>query len=304
MHDANARGHAAALFTIVIWGTTFVSTKVLLDDFRPIEILFFRFALGLAALALAFPRRLRGTTPRQELTFAAAGFAGVCLYYLLENVALTFTLASNVGIILSVAPLFTALLSRALLPDGERLHARFFCGLAVAMAGVAIVSLNGASFSLNPRGDMLALSAAFAWAVYSVLTRKIASFGHPTALTTRRTFCYGLLFMLPFMGAFGFQPGIERFADPVNALNMLFLGLGASALCFVTWNFAVKALGAVKTSVYIYLNPVVTTVTSAIVLHEPVTWMTLFGIALTVVGLALSERRTARRTRSGTPDAG
>ena len=103
MEQNKVAGHVAALLTVTIWGTTFISTKVLLQDFQPVEILFFRFVIGLLALLAVYPRRLKGTTRRQELTFAAAGLCGVCLYYLLENIALTYTMASNVGVIISVA---------------------------------------------------------------------------------------------------------------------------------------------------------------------------------------------------------
>ena len=72
-------------------------------------------------------------------------------------------------------------------------------------------------------------------------------------------------------------------------LNLLYLGLGASALCFVTWNVAVKVLGAVRTSVYIYMVPVITVVTSVLVLKEPVTWVSVIGTVLAVSGLSLSE---------------
>ena len=82
-----------------------------------------------------------------------------------------------------------------------------------------------------------------------------------------------------------------RFADRTNLLNLLFLGLGASALCFVTWNSAVRLLGAVRTSVYIYLTPVITIVASVLILHEPFTWMTGVGTVLTLAGLVLSEGR-------------
>ncbi len=90
-------GHFASLLTILIWGTTFISTKILLQDFQPVEILFFRFVMGFLALLVVCPRRLKTENWKQELTFATAGLCGICLYYLLENVALTFTLASNVG---------------------------------------------------------------------------------------------------------------------------------------------------------------------------------------------------------------
>ena len=289
MENSKSVGHLAALFTIMIWGTTFISTKVLLTDFKPVEILFFRFVMGFAALFLVCPHRMKGVERRQELTFVLAGLCGICLYYLLENIALTYTMASNVGVIISVAPFFTAVLSRLFLKSEGKLRANFFIGFAVAMAGVALISFNGSRMELNPAGDLLAVLAAFVWACYSILTRKISSFGYPVILTTRRTFFYGILFMIPAVFLLDFQMGLERFADATHLLNILYLGLGASALCFVTWNLAVKVLGAVKTSVYIYMVPVITVVTSVLALKEPVTWVLVTGTFLAVAGLFLSE---------------
>lgn len=284
-------GHGAALLTILIWGTTFISTKVLLTSFQPVEILFLRFVLGFLALCLIYPRRLQLGERRQELWFAAAGLCGVTLYYLLENIALTYTLASNVGVLVSVSPVFTALLSHFLLRR-EKLRPAFFAGLAVALAGVVLLSYNGSAvLKLDPRGDVLALLAAAIWSAYSLITRHISSFGYPVVQTTRRIFAYGLVFMLPALLVFGFRPSLAAVPEPVNLLNLVYLGLGACALCFVTWNFAVGRLGAVKTSTYIYLVPVVTLATSALVLGEPVTPLSAVGAALTVAGLALSEHK-------------
>lgn len=289
MGSKKSVGHLAALFTIIIWGTTFISTKVLLVDFRPVEILFFRFVMGFAALFLVCPHRLKNVDRRQEMTFVLAGLCGICLYYLLENIALTYTMASNVGVIISVAPFFTAILSHLFMKSEGKLRANFFIGFVVAMAGVVLISFNGSKLELNPMGDILAVLAAFVWACYSILTRKISSYGYPVILTTRRTFFYGILFMIPALFLFDFEFGLERFADMTHLLNILYLGLGASALCFVTWNLAVKALGAVKTSVYIYMVPVITVVTSVLVLKEPVTWVSAVGTVLAVAGLFLSE---------------
>ena len=256
------KGHTAALVTILIWGTTFISTKVLLNDFQPVEILFFRFVLGFTALLIVRPRILKGTDLRQELAFAA--------------------------------PLFTAIMSQIFLAQEEKLKGRFFIGFAVSMAGIALISFNGSALELNPVGDVLALLAAFVWACYSVLTRKISEYGYDTILTTRRIFFYGILLMVPALFLFDFRFGPERFADPAALMNLLFLGLGASALCFVTWNSAVKYLGAVRTSVYIYMVPVITVVTSFLILHEPFTWMTAAGTVLTMAGLFLSQKKDRR----------
>ncbi|MCD8066533.1 MAG: DMT family transporter [Oscillospiraceae bacterium] len=288
MASKTAAGHLTAFLTIVIWGTTFISTKTLLTDFQPVEILLFRFVMGFFALLLISPHRLRGVTRRQELTFAAAGLCGICLYYLLENIALVYTLASNVGVIISVAPFFTAILSRLFLKGEGRLGAGFFVGFVAAMLGIALISFNGARLELNPKGDILALAAAFVWACYSILTKIISGYEYPIILTTRRTFFYGIIFMLPALALFDVSPDWAQLGNLTNALNIIYLGLGASALCFVTWNFAVKRLGAVRTSVYIYMIPVITTITSALILGEPVTPLSLLGTALTIAGLFLS----------------
>lgn len=214
-----ATGHLAVLITILIWGTTFISTKVLLVDFEPIEILFFRFVLGFLALLIVYPHRMRGTTKRQEIVFAAAGLCGVCLYYLLENIALTYTMASNVGVIISIAPFFTAMLTHMFTKE-EKPRGNFFIGFIVAMVGICLISFNGAKMQLNPIGDLLAVSAAFVWACYSVLTRKISGWGYHTIQTTRRVFAYGIIFMIPALFLFDCRIGAERFANPVFLGNL------------------------------------------------------------------------------------
>ena len=286
-HNRTAAGHLAAFVTILIWGTTFISTKVLLRTFSPVEILFIRFVMGYLALWLACPRSLRLTSARQEGLYAAAGFCGVTMYYLLENIALTYTLASNVGVIISIAPFFTAILGWMFL-GGERPRFRFFAGFLLAMAGISLISF-------NPTGDLLAVAAAVIWAVYSTLTKKISALGHGTVQSTRRTFFYGILFMVPALTFMDFYVTPAQFTDMKNILNLLFLGLGASALCFVTWNTGVKILGPVKTSVYIYMVPVITTLTSALILKEPVTIPAALGIIMTLAGLFLSEQKTTKK---------
>jgi drug/metabolite transporter (DMT)-like permease len=284
-------GHLYAIVTILVWGTTFISTKLLLESIRPIEILFLRFAIGLIVLCLVFPHRLIIKERKQEFYFAAAGLCGITLYYLLENIALTYTLASNVGVIISIAPFFTAIFAHLFL-DGEQLKPKFFVGFAVALTGVVLISYNGYdSLKLNPLGDVLAILAAIVWAAYSVLTKKISSFRHNTVQTTRRIFFYGLIFMIPALFIFDYNPNIPKLIEPINLMNILFLGLCASALCFVTWNSAVRILGAVKTSIYIYMVPVITVVTSIIILKEKVTGIAFVGIILTLAGLYLSEKR-------------
>lgn len=288
---AETRGHLAAFVTILIWGTTFISTKVLLRVFAPIEILLMRFVIGYAALWCVRPRRLKVADKKREWYFAAAGLCGITLYYLLENIALTLTLASNVGVIISIAPFFTAVFAWLFLHD-RRPGIRFILGFLMAMAGIVLLSFGKeAGLQINPVGDLLGVAAAVIWAVYSILTKKISGYGYDTILATRRIFFYGLVFMVPISFSMGFHVEPGDLASGSVAMNLLFLGLGASALCFVTWNTAVRHLGSVKTSVYIYMVPVITAVTSALVLRENITITAVCGIVLALAGLLLSEKR-------------
>lgn len=297
MTNRQTTGHLLAAFTIMIWGTTFVSTKVLLNDFTPIEILVFRFIMGFIALMIVFPHKMQVKERKHELYFIAAGITGVTLYYLLENIALTYTYASNVGVIGSLAPIFTAVVAFIFLRE-EALRINFFFGFIVALVGIYFISFNGiAKFELNPLGDVLAILATLVWAFYSVITRKISKFGYHTIQMTRRIFFYGIIFMLPTVFFMDFRLGLERFTDPINLFNIIFLGLGASALCFVTWNFAVKVLGPIKTSIYIYLSPVITVVASMIILHEKLTLLAAIGMFLTLLGLFISDGRVLLLSR-------
>lgn len=293
--NKHTAGHLLALLTILIWGTTFISTKILLIDFTPVEILLFRFLIGYVVLFLIYPRVMRISTIREELLFMAAGLCGVTLYFLIENIALVFTLASNAGVIVSIAPFFTAVLAHFFLKD-EPLSRHFIVGFAIALTGIVIIAFHGSySLQLNPLGDLLAFVAPAVWAIYSVLMRKIGDLHYHTIGATRKVFFYGLLFMLPALFLFEFHLDMERLADLSNLSNLLFLGVGASALCFVTWNRAVSLLGAVKTSVYIYLVPVITLFASALLLHEPITWITMLGAVLTLLGSILSERKVRKQ---------
>lgn len=285
------QGHLSALFTIFIWGTTFISIKVLLGPFTPVEIMFFRMALAYVALLIVRPKFIKVTSLKEELMFAGAGLCGVTLYFIFQNIALSYTLASNVGVLVSVSPFVTAILSHFFLKD-ERLRVNFFIGFAISIVGIILIGFNGNFIlKLNPLGDVLAILAAVVWAFYSVLIRKISALQYNTILTTRRIFFYGLLFMLPVLNLFDFRLGLERFTSLPNVLHFVFLGVGASALCFVTWNYALSVLGAMKTSVYIYIIPVVTVIASALFLHETITLVALGGVLLILVGLFLSERK-------------
>lgn len=291
-------GHLSALSSAFFWGITFISTKILLRDLGPIEILYYRFLLAWLALWVICPKWLSFDCGRQEGLFALAGLCGVTLYFLLENIALMWTMASNVSVIVSISPFFTSLLAWKIMGDAKP-GINFYLGFLLAMAGICLISFNGRQFQINPAGDILAFLAAITWAFYSIITRKLALAGYGSLLTTRRIFFYGMLFITPLMALTPIKADFWTCLALQNLGNLLFLGLGASALCFVAWTFALSRIGATSASIYIYLVPVISIICAGMVLHEPMTPLAIAGCFLTVAGLLVSESRFLRMLLRG-----
>ena len=279
-------GWLFAAFTITVWGSTFISSKKLLGLYSPSQIMVTRFFLAYCALWLLRPRKL-ALTRKQELGFLLLGLFGCSLYFYTENTALTYTLASNVSIIVAAAPIFTAILAH--FAGEERFRRNTLWGFLVAFTGVVLVVCNGTFvLKLNPRGDLLALGAAARWAVYSVLVRKLGQ-GVDPILVTRRTLFWGILTALPMVLLEGKPYPTAPLLTPVIAGNFLFLGLVGSGLCYVLWNKAFRLLGVVATNNFIYLTPFVTIVTARLFLDEPISALALLGAVLITIGVVASQ---------------
>lgn len=284
------RYHFLAILTVIIWGTTFVSTKILINKgLTPVEILFYRFLLAYIGIWVFCPRKLLARSWKDELLFLGAGLCGGSLYFIAENTALGITLASNVSLIICTAPILTALLS-FLFNKGEHLKSHLIYGSLMALTGVGLVVFNGSFIlKINPLGDILTLLAALMWAFYCLILKKLGN-RYPTLFITRKVFFYGIITLLP---VFSYSPitfHTETFIQPVVFINLLFLGLIASLLCYIMWNTAVKELGVIRTTNYIYVVPLVTLLTSAIVINETITYIALIGSAFILSGVYVAEK--------------
>jgi len=291
--------HLWALFVMAVWATTFVSSKLLLrEGMLPLEIFFCRFLLAYLCLPLlSRGRKWRSLSWRDEAVFAVMGLMGGTLYFLAENTALIYDTASNVNILVSSTPMLTALLV-GLCYREERLNLRQTVGSLLAFAGMALVVLNGQLvLHLNPLGDILALTAAFTWAVYSLLVR-VMSVRYSVTFMTRKVFFWGLLTTLPMLALGPRGVTAEMLARPAVWGNLLFLGLVASALCYVSWNVIMKRLGTVKASYYIMLQPLITTLMGALVLGEPVSAMAVAGMVVLIAGLTMVQKRPKESIRA------
>ena len=304
-----------AAFCILVWGVSFICTKYLLHTFSSLEILILRFVTGYIAFCIISPKPLKTSGIKEELLFMGAGLCGITIYQFVENIAIYFTAANNVSIIVSTCPMFTAIIAAIFLHE-KTITKNFILGFVIAMTGIVLVTLNGSSeFSLSPKGDLLALGSAICWGFYSLFVSKINSLGHGNFASTRRIFFWALIFMIPlavyglvFGGkstSINFCPAenTARWSDWKNILNLVILGVFASSLAFVAWNKTCKALGTVKTTAAIYMVCVVTIIFSFIFLGEKISLAGLFGTFLTILGLFISEKKQNKNIKTQTSGA-
>lgn len=281
--------HSIAILTVIIWGTTFVSTKILIHTgLTPVEILLYRFVLAYICILTVAHRKLWANNPKDELLLFLSGLSGGSLYFIAENTALGITLASNVSLLICTAPIITAVLAGIFYK--EPLKKGILYGSLVALFGVGLVVFNGSVLlKVNPLGDFLTLIAATMWAFYCLILKRLSR-SYPTLFITRKVFFYGILSLVVYYMFFPLHIKPELLRMPVVYLNILFLGVVASMLCYIMWNTAVRVLGAAKTANYIYIVPLITLLTSAIFLSETITITSGLGALAIISGVYIAEK--------------
>lgn len=291
--------HLAAILCVTMWGVSFVSTKVLLDNgLGAVEIYIYRFLIAYLCILGISHKKFMSSTWREEIMFAMCGISAGSIYFIAENTALQYTLTTNVSLLTSLSPLLTALLA-GLIYRNERPTSGLLMGSAIAFVGVGCIVFNSSTnVEVRPLGDILSIAAAFSWAFYSLVLRRLSA-NYDVWFITRKTFFYGLITSLPFLA---FEPSLanplELLSNPQVVGNVMFLALGASLTAYILWSLSVKAMGAVKANNYIYFQSVVTLIASAIMLGEPVTLIGVTGCVLILVGLWLGDWLSRRQSMS------
>ena len=276
--------HIGAFITVAAWGTSFLSTKVLMTDggLTPVEVYIYRFILAyLILLAFTF-KKIRSQSWRDELTFLLCGICCGSLYFITENYALIFT------------TFIMALIFR------QRIQLGVLVGSVIAFGGAALIIFShGESLEFNPAGDLLALSSAMSWAIYSVAIKPLLP-RYNSMLITRKLFLYGVITALPFL-ILQKEPlhlsVIFNFSQPQMMLNLLFLVVFCSIVAYLLWNEMMKYLGPVVTNNYLYLQPLVTMVAAFLILHEQIYLLGYIGCALIIGGLVCTDKLKLGRDR-------
>lgn len=296
-HSA-ARSHRASTLSVhlllalcaVIWGATFVAIKILTEHFDAIEIVGLRFVIGLPLLyAVIRAQRIALAFDRRDAFPLAAGGAILLYHFLAQPYALQFTSATNTGWIITFSPLAIALLSFVFLR--ERIGPRVGGGIALAALGIALLVSRGDPQSLvelHNVGDWLILSTAFTWALYTIVTRDLARRRSPLAVT--------MIVFVPLLVV-----GVARLVTHTSVhtfaalrtsawISIVFLGtLGTLAQWF--WQLGVARIGAARAGVYVYLEPIASTVLGVACLGESYDSFAVIGSALVLAGVIVAHDR-------------
>lgn len=285
--------HLVAFATVAIWGCTFVSTKVLmLNGLSPAQIFTLRFLIAYVMMLAVYHSRLWADSWRDELKMMLLGISGGSLYFLSENEAMNFTSTTNTSLIVCSCPLFATLLVRLVYRSTTRISIMQLGGSLLAFAGMVIVVLNGRFvLHLSPLGDALAFTACLSWSVYSLLMKWVSA-KYGAAFITRKVFFYGVLTILPYYIFYPTLPPAAVLTKPVVVGNLAFLGCLASMICFLTWNWCISKLGAVKATNWVYFNPITTMIFASWVLGEKITPYFLAGATCILLGMFVADRST------------
>lgn len=285
--------HLVAFATVAIWGCTFVSTKVLmLNGLSPAQIFTLRFLIAYVMMLAVYHSRLWADSWRDELKMMLLGISGGSLYFLSENEAMNFTSTTNTSLIVCSCPLFATLLVRLVYRSTTRISMMQLGGSLLAFAGMVIVVLNGRFvLHLSPLGDALAFTACLSWSVYSLLMKWVSA-KYGAAFITRKVFFYGVLTILPYYIFYPTLPTAAMLTKPVVVGNLAFLGCLASMICFLTWNWCISKLGAVKATNWVYFNPITTMIFASWVLGEKITPYFLAGATCILLGMFVADCST------------
>lgn len=289
------QGHILALITIIIWGVTYIASTILLEDYNAVQVIVFRLIIAYAVLWAIKPNLNPPTSVKNELLFIVLALFGVVIYFLFENAALAVPDASpaNVSIIISFAPVATTI-GMSIVSKEEKLTLAKIIGFFVAIAGVVLVVFNGAIvLKINPKGDLLAIGAMISWALYSLVSPYLLKRFDNILLTRRCTF-YSLIPLAVITLIRDGLPNIEPLLNVRSGGSLLLLGILGSGLCYLWWNKAIKTIGVVITTNYLYLSPFVTMISAWLILGKDISVVGIIGAVLIIGGIVVSNKQSKK----------
>ncbi len=284
MNKNKSLGIPAVIFSVFVWGISFVSTKVILAELPPVTIAFIRQIVALVPLFILciLKRESLRIDKKEAIPFIFATFFGIVMYFVLENKGLTLTSASNASMLVSAIPIF-ALLAESIVSKKRLALSSFLCIIS-SILGVYFVVFEGGLPDFSSQsflGNILVFGAMISWIIYTFISDRLGKKYSSLKMTTLQTLVSIPLFLPFIMG----EIKAWKIPSQTSILNLLFLGIFCSALAYVFYLYGVKTLGPVLPSALLNLIPVVTIFTGMIFLNEKISLYQIAGTLLIIGSL-------------------
>lgn len=283
-----------AAFAVVVWGASFIATKLALREVSPVVVIWLRFGIGIVVLGwfVAQRRELALPAAKELGFFAFLGFLGITFHQWLQVTGLLTAQATTTAWIITTIPIFIAILGRFMLR--EKLGWDRIGGIVLATFGVLLIVSHGDLQSVllgrfGAHGDFLVLVSAVNWAVFSVLSRKALK-NHPAIQMLFYTMFFGWIFTSIWLVSTARFAEIESLS-PHGWISILFLGILCTGIAYIFWFDALKELTASQVGSFLYLEPLVTVVLAGLLLQEPLFLAAFLGGALVLAGVWIVNRR-------------
>ena len=282
------RGYTALFIAILIWGSAFTITKLVLGVIGPLQLTEIRLVIAFLSMAPFAARqgfRLKDVFRRDIMLFA---LTGTSLYYGLENSGMVYTSISSTALILAIIPALTTVLAVVILK--ERIGKTQIIGLVLVTVGVMLVGLQESADANSPRpllGNLLVFLSALSWAVYTIQGRVMAEKSSALVMTAA-SIGAAILQMLPFAVWETFQRGLPEL-NSMAWLGILYLGIVLSGMTTILWNEALHYLPASVASPFVNLASVIG-LAGAFLLGEKPPLIQIVGGAMALGGVLLSSR--------------
>lgn len=278
------------LAAVILWGWTFIATKILLEELDPLEIFALRLSIAVPLLGvLLLIRRTRLEFSRGDWTAIAIAGAIFAIHFVVQLTGLTTTTATNTGWIIAFTPLTLAVLSWGALR--ERIGRHLAGGVAIATAGILLLVSRGNLSDLGwvrSFGDWLILASTFTWALYTVATRNVVTRRDPLAVTFAISLAAAILIAAPFLATA--DTVAIRSMTTRGLLALLYLAIAGSVVGQWFWQHGVAKLGAARAGIYLYVEPLATLALAVPVLGEPFGFFVAIGGALVLAGVYVGQR--------------
>jgi len=278
------------LITVIFWGLSFIATKMALQYLNPIDIIAIRLLLGTPMLYLVILiKKIDISFKKKEYLIILIASVILGLHFLIQAFGLQYTSATNTAWLVATIPIFIAVFSAICLK--ERLNLPKIGGIVLATFGVIVLvsegKLSGLGW-LNSVGDWIILSSSITWATYTILTRNITRANNPLAISLS-------ILVLPALLLNAYSAYTTPISKILNLpasiiVALIFLGVFCLGLAHWFWLEGLSRKAATSVGVYIYIEPVVTTIAAIPILNEQLNLFTALGAILIVAGVYIVQK--------------